>query len=198
MCIEKTLITRLGYLCRTCSVPLQYFPQKKTQNKNTAFVIRCGTFIYKFWNRLCAEVTKFCDWQIMVMHFQFISVLLIMNGYFWSVSITSFLHRLLSLLDQSTLRLLADNISISEFSPVLHSELEVLCDSLGPSAAFSAISSPIQVVPFMADKDNRRNFPTDKSFHSFKKQRWVKKTTSKRNCFVANPFSNHISVVSKQ
>ncbi|XP_072031038.1 codanin-1-like [Amphiura filiformis] len=78
---------------------------------------------------------------------------------------------LLSLLDQSTLRLLADNISISEFSPVLHSELEVLCDSLGPSSAFSAVSSPIQVVPFLADTDNRRNFPTDKSFHSFKKQR---------------------------
>ena len=32
--------------------------------------------------------------------------------------------------------------------------------------------SPIGSVSFQADTDNRRNFPSDKSFHLFKRQRY--------------------------
>ncbi|XP_071490581.1 codanin-1-like [Diadema antillarum] len=94
------------------------------------------------------------------------------NCVYFAASVLDRLIGLLSLLDRSTLRLLAENQVVSQFKPQLKSELEAVTSSCPASFGLqTAITSPMQVVPFLADTDNRQNFPSDASFHSFKKHR---------------------------
>ncbi|XP_071785815.1 codanin-1-like [Asterias amurensis] len=78
---------------------------------------------------------------------------------------------LLVFLDKTTLKLLAEVPHLSEFSPTLRPELEKAIDGGTSRPVVVTSKSPVQAVPFMADTDNRRNFPSDVSFHSFRKQR---------------------------
>ncbi|XP_011663041.2 codanin-1 isoform X2 [Strongylocentrotus purpuratus] len=94
------------------------------------------------------------------------------NCVYFAASVLSRLVVVLSLLDKSTLRLLADNQVVSQFNPELKTRLEQVTNHCPTESGLqAAITSPMQVVPFLADTDNRQNFPSDTSFHSFKKQR---------------------------
>nr|XP_054759399.1 codanin-1-like [Lytechinus pictus] len=94
------------------------------------------------------------------------------NCVYFAAAVLGRLVVVLSLLDKSTLRLLADSSVVSQFNPKLKTRLEQVTNHCPlESGLQAAITSPMQVVPFLADTDNRQNFPSDTSFHSFKKQR---------------------------
>ncbi|XP_066428517.1 codanin-1 [Eleutherodactylus coqui] len=78
----------------------------------------------------------------------------------------------ISLLDKSTLKLLAENERIGTFSPTLQERLlEVHKASTGKVSLL--LPSTLHSVSFQPETDNRSNFPSDRSFHIFKKQRDV-------------------------
>eukprot|EP00058_Branchiostoma_floridae_P011289 XP_002596777.1 hypothetical protein BRAFLDRAFT_73707 [Branchiostoma floridae] len=79
--------------------------------------------------------------------------------------------RILSLLDKGTLRLLADNPRIGAFSPTLQQALITANGTCPFRTKELRTASPISSVPFQSDTDNRHNFPSDHSFHTFKKTR---------------------------
>ncbi|KAI8486942.1 negative regulation of DNA replication [Branchiostoma belcheri] len=79
--------------------------------------------------------------------------------------------RILSLLDKGTLRLLADNPRIGAFSPSLQQALITANGTCPFRTKELRTASPISSVPFQSDTDNRHNFPSDHSFHTFKKTR---------------------------
>ncbi|XP_074652779.1 codanin-1-like [Tubulanus polymorphus] len=92
------------------------------------------------------------------------------NAVFFAVSVLQRQSRLLCLLDKGTLRLLAENIRISSFTPSLRSTLSEAFSS-SPVKLNTSLMSPIGGVSFQVDTDNKGNFPNERSFHEFKKQR---------------------------
>ncbi|EDO46776.1 predicted protein, partial [Nematostella vectensis] len=90
----------------------------------------------------------------------------------FSVFVLEKLQRIISLLDKGTLRLLAENTRIAEFSPDFHNWLVKQHETHSHTKAVDvSTSSPIGGVPFSADRDNRTNFPSDRAFQNFRKQR---------------------------
>uniref|UniRef100_A0A8C4KNM7 Codanin 1 n=1 Tax=Dromaius novaehollandiae TaxID=8790 RepID=A0A8C4KNM7_DRONO len=80
------------------------------------------------------------------------------------------LGRIISHLEKGTLKLLAENERIASFSPALHERLRQAYES---STAKVSLLLPcsVQSVSFQPETDNRSNFPSDRAFHIFKKQR---------------------------
>jgi len=70
---------------------------------------------------------------------------------------------------------LAENARIAEFSPSLkESFLEQYKSYLAVKVSdINFIKSPLGGVPFSVERDNKQNFPTDRAFHNFRKQRDV-------------------------
>uniref|UniRef100_A0A8B9C065 Codanin-1 C-terminal domain-containing protein n=1 Tax=Anser brachyrhynchus TaxID=132585 RepID=A0A8B9C065_9AVES len=71
---------------------------------------------------------------------------------------------------KGTLKFLAENERIASFSPTLHERLRQAYES---STAKVSLLLPcsVQSVSFQPETDNRSNFPSDRAFHIFKKQR---------------------------
>ncbi|XP_064623502.1 codanin-1-like [Lineus longissimus] len=93
------------------------------------------------------------------------------NTVFFATSVLERQKQFLSLLDRSTLRLLVDNPRISQFTPSLRDVLAVAYESMSVKAFPSQPTAICNRISFQADTDNKGNFPTDKSFYLFKKQR---------------------------
>lgn len=86
------------------------------------------------------------------------------------------LHRILPLLaplDGTTIRLLAENPRVVEFLPSLADDLSTVHqDRAAHSPAGPRRETKgLQNVSFQSETDNRSNFPSNPSFHDFKKQR---------------------------
>uniref|UniRef100_A0A8D2QDZ1 Codanin 1 n=1 Tax=Zonotrichia albicollis TaxID=44394 RepID=A0A8D2QDZ1_ZONAL len=81
-----------------------------------------------------------------------------------------YLGRVISHLEKGMLKLLAENERIASFSPTLHKRLRQAYES---STAKVSLLLPcsVQSVSFQPETDNRSNFPSDRAFHIFKKQR---------------------------
>uniref|UniRef100_A0A8C3KE85 Codanin-1 C-terminal domain-containing protein n=1 Tax=Calidris pygmaea TaxID=425635 RepID=A0A8C3KE85_9CHAR len=79
-------------------------------------------------------------------------------------------YQIISRLEKGTLKLLAENERIASFSPTLHERLRQAYES---STAKVSLLLPcsVQSVSFQPETDNRSNFPSDRAFHIFKKQR---------------------------
>ncbi|KAL5008641.1 hypothetical protein ScPMuIL_014222 [Solemya velum] len=92
------------------------------------------------------------------------------NAVYFSTMVMQKQARFLTVLDKSTLRLLSDNQRIAAFTPVLKAQVAEAHQSLLAKSSDLPIS-PIGGVSFQADTDNRQNFPNDKAFHMFKRQR---------------------------
>uniref|UniRef100_A0A669PSJ8 Codanin-1 C-terminal domain-containing protein n=1 Tax=Phasianus colchicus TaxID=9054 RepID=A0A669PSJ8_PHACC len=78
--------------------------------------------------------------------------------------------QIISHLEKGTLKFLAENERIATFSPTLHERLKQAYES---STAKVSLLLPcsVQSVSFQPETDNRSNFPSDRAFHIFKKQR---------------------------
>ncbi|MEE6492639.1 hypothetical protein FKM82_016618 [Ascaphus truei] len=92
------------------------------------------------------------------------------NCVFFAVLVLDFQFVIISRLDKGTLKLLAENERIGTFSPSLQ---ERLLQAYKTSTAKVSLLLPpiIQSVSFQPETDNRSNFPSDRAFHIFKKQR---------------------------
>uniref|UniRef100_A0A8B9NGY5 Codanin-1 C-terminal domain-containing protein n=1 Tax=Accipiter nisus TaxID=211598 RepID=A0A8B9NGY5_9AVES len=79
-------------------------------------------------------------------------------------------YQIISHLEKGMLKLLAENERIASFSPALHERLRQAYES---STAKVSLLLPcsVQSVSFQPETDNRSNFPSDRAFHIFKKQR---------------------------
>nr|XP_039267405.1 codanin-1-like isoform X1 [Styela clava] len=85
----------------------------------------------------------------------------------------------ISILSRSTLSLLVQNYRIQRFLPSLSSQLSNLCEEIeekekdfsGDALESQEKLHSLSGVPFEADTDDRSNFPSDKSFHAFRKHR---------------------------
>uniref|UniRef100_A0A672TVQ9 Codanin-1 C-terminal domain-containing protein n=1 Tax=Strigops habroptila TaxID=2489341 RepID=A0A672TVQ9_STRHB len=79
-------------------------------------------------------------------------------------------YQIISRLEKGLLKLLAENERIASFSPSLHRRLRQAYES---STAKVSLLLPcsVQSVSFQPETDNRSNFPSDRAFHIFKKQR---------------------------
>uniref|UniRef100_A0A8D0KVS4 Codanin-1 C-terminal domain-containing protein n=1 Tax=Strix occidentalis caurina TaxID=311401 RepID=A0A8D0KVS4_STROC len=79
-------------------------------------------------------------------------------------------YQIISRLEKGMLKLLAENERIASFSPTLHERLRQAYES---STAKVSLLLPcsVQSVSFQPETDNRSNFPSDRAFHIFKKQR---------------------------
>uniref|UniRef100_A0A663E7A4 Codanin-1 C-terminal domain-containing protein n=1 Tax=Aquila chrysaetos chrysaetos TaxID=223781 RepID=A0A663E7A4_AQUCH len=79
-------------------------------------------------------------------------------------------YQIISHLEKGMLKLLAENERIASFSPTLHERLRQAYES---STAKVSLLLPcsVQSVSFQPETDNRSNFPSDRAFHIFKKQR---------------------------
>uniref|UniRef100_A0A8C8B7Y8 Codanin-1 C-terminal domain-containing protein n=1 Tax=Otus sunia TaxID=257818 RepID=A0A8C8B7Y8_9STRI len=79
-------------------------------------------------------------------------------------------YQVISQLEKGMLKLLAENERIASFSPTLHERLRQAYES---STAKVSLLLPcsVQSVSFQPETDNRSNFPSDRAFHIFKKQR---------------------------
>ncbi|OCT68578.1 hypothetical protein XELAEV_18039879mg [Xenopus laevis] len=94
------------------------------------------------------------------------------NCVFFAVVVLDFQFPVISYLDKSTLKLLAENERISAFSSALHERLLKVYEK--STAKVSLFLPPaIQSVSFQPETDNRSNFTSDRAFHIFKKQRDV-------------------------
>ncbi|XP_077991246.1 codanin-1-like [Glandiceps talaboti] len=93
------------------------------------------------------------------------------NCVYFAVAVLSRLQRLLVYLDKATLRLLSDNPRVSQFSDTLKIKLLELSEASCSAGYMSKNTTIVPGVAFQADTDNRTNFPNDRSFHLFKKQR---------------------------
>ncbi|ESP02299.1 hypothetical protein LOTGIDRAFT_238027 [Lottia gigantea] len=94
------------------------------------------------------------------------------NAVYFSVNVLQKQLNLLKYLDRSVIKLLAENKRLVDFSSELHSNLlELYTSSFSVKKYPTCPRSPIGGVSFQADTDNRKNFPSDKLFHQFKKQR---------------------------
>ncbi|XP_052767400.1 codanin-1-like [Mya arenaria] len=93
------------------------------------------------------------------------------NTVYFAVSSLDLQRRFVCMVDRCTLRLLLENVRVATFSPDLLSYLEHCYNKAELKKGSAFLKSPIGSVSFQADTDNRKNFPTDKSFHLFRKQR---------------------------
>lgn len=91
---------------------------------------------------------------------------------FFAVQVLEHQFRVLSYLDKGTLKLLAENERLLCFSPALQGRLRAAYEG-----SVAKVSLPVppsaQAVSFQPETDNRANFPSDRAFHTFKKQRDV-------------------------
>ncbi|XP_069494756.1 codanin-1 isoform X2 [Ambystoma mexicanum] len=94
------------------------------------------------------------------------------NCVYFAVQVLERQFPILSHLDKGTLKLLAENERISTFSPGLQERL-VKAHENSIAKVSLPMPSYIQSVSFQPETDNRSNFPSDRAFHIFKKQRDV-------------------------
>ncbi|KFW74991.1 Codanin-1, partial [Manacus vitellinus] len=92
------------------------------------------------------------------------------NCVYFAVRVLDYQYEIISHLEKGILKLLAENERIASFSPTLHKRLRQAYES---SAAKVSLLLPcsVQSVSFQPETDNRSNFPSDRAFHIFKKQR---------------------------
>ncbi|NWX18076.1 CDAN1 protein, partial [Aegotheles bennettii] len=92
------------------------------------------------------------------------------NCVYFAVQVLDYQYEIISRLEKGTLKLLAENERIASFSPTLHERLRKAYES---STAKVSLLLPcsVQSVSFQPETDNRSNFPSDRAFHIFKKQR---------------------------
>ncbi|NXA36335.1 CDAN1 protein, partial [Eudromia elegans] len=92
------------------------------------------------------------------------------NCVYFAVQVLDYQYEIISHLEKGMLKLLAENERIASFSPTLHERLKQAYES---STAKVSLLLPcsVQSVSFQPETDNRSNFPTDRAFHIFKKQR---------------------------
>ncbi|NXS98271.1 CDAN1 protein, partial [Jacana jacana] len=94
------------------------------------------------------------------------------NCVYFAVRVLDYQYEIISRLEKGMLKLLAENERIASFSPTLHERLRQAYES---STAKVSLLLPcsVQSVSFQPETDNRSNFPSDRAFHIFKKQRDV-------------------------
>ncbi|NWR49126.1 CDAN1 protein, partial [Regulus satrapa] len=92
------------------------------------------------------------------------------NCVYFAVQVLDYQYEIISHLEKGMLKLLAENERIASFSPTLHKRLRQAYES---STAKVSLLLPcsVQSVSFQPETDNRSNFPSDRAFHIFKKQR---------------------------
>ncbi|KFP86108.1 Codanin-1, partial [Acanthisitta chloris] len=92
------------------------------------------------------------------------------NCVYFAVQVLDYQYEIISHLEKGMLKLLAENERIASFSPSLHERLRQAYES---STAKVSLLLPcsVQSVSFQPETDNRSNFPSDRAFHIFKKQR---------------------------
>ncbi|NXX46334.1 CDAN1 protein, partial [Tricholaema leucomelas] len=92
------------------------------------------------------------------------------NCVYFAVQVLDYQYEIISHLEKGTLKLLAENERIASFSPTLHERFRQAYES---STAKVSLLLPcaVQSVSFQPETDNRSNFPSDRAFHIFKKQR---------------------------
>ncbi|NXE15450.1 CDAN1 protein, partial [Lophotis ruficrista] len=92
------------------------------------------------------------------------------NCVYFAVQVLDYQYEVISHLEKGMLKLLAENERIASFSPTLHERLRQAYES---STAKVSLLLPcsVQSVSFQPETDNRSNFPSDRAFHIFKKQR---------------------------
>ncbi|NXK59229.1 CDAN1 protein, partial [Sylvietta virens] len=92
------------------------------------------------------------------------------NCVYFAVQVLEYQYEIISHLEKGMLKLLAENERIASFSPTLHKRLRQAYES---STAKVSLLLPcsVQSVSFQPETDNRSNFPSDRAFHIFKKQR---------------------------
>ncbi|NWX53164.1 CDAN1 protein, partial [Steatornis caripensis] len=92
------------------------------------------------------------------------------NCVYFAVQVLDYQYEIIAHLEKGTLKLLAENERIASFSPTLHMRLRQAYKS---STAKVSLLLPcsVQSVSFQPETDNRSNFPSDRAFHIFKKQR---------------------------
>ncbi|KFW93803.1 Codanin-1, partial [Phalacrocorax carbo] len=92
------------------------------------------------------------------------------NCVYFAVQVLDYQYEIISRLEKGTLKLLAENERIASFSPILHERLRQAYE--GSTAKVSLLlPCSVQSVSFQPETDNRSNFPSDRAFHIFKKQR---------------------------
>uniref|UniRef100_A0A8C8SRT7 Codanin-1 C-terminal domain-containing protein n=2 Tax=Pelusios castaneus TaxID=367368 RepID=A0A8C8SRT7_9SAUR len=92
------------------------------------------------------------------------------NCVYFAVQVLDRQFEIISRLEKGTLKLLAENERIASFSPGLHERLMKAYESSTAKVSL-LLPSSIQSVSFQPETDNRSNFPSDRAFHIFKKQR---------------------------
>ncbi|KAK2533218.1 Cdan1 [Columba livia] len=92
------------------------------------------------------------------------------NCVYFAVQVLDYQYEIISRLEKGMLKLLAENERIASFSPALHERLRQAYEN---STAKVSLLLPcsVQSVSFQPETDNRSNFPSDRAFHIFKKQR---------------------------
>uniref|UniRef100_A0A8C5UA03 Codanin-1 C-terminal domain-containing protein n=1 Tax=Malurus cyaneus samueli TaxID=2593467 RepID=A0A8C5UA03_9PASS len=92
------------------------------------------------------------------------------NCVYFAVCVLDYQYEIISHLEKGMLKLLAENERIASFSPTLHKRLREAYEN---STAKVSLLLPcsVQSVSFQPETDNRSNFPSDRAFHIFKKQR---------------------------
>uniref|UniRef100_A0A8C2TVC0 Codanin 1 n=1 Tax=Coturnix japonica TaxID=93934 RepID=A0A8C2TVC0_COTJA len=92
------------------------------------------------------------------------------NCVYFAVQVLDYQYEIISHLEKGTLKFLAENERIACFSPTLHERLKQAYEN---STAKVSLLLPcsVQSVSFQPETDNRSNFPSDRAFHIFKKQR---------------------------
>ncbi|NWX05900.1 CDAN1 protein, partial [Caloenas nicobarica] len=92
------------------------------------------------------------------------------NCVYFAVQVLDYQYEIISRLEKGMLKLLAENERIASFSPTLHERLrQAYENSTGKVSLLLPCS--VQSVSFQPETDNRSNFPSDRAFHIFKKQR---------------------------
>ncbi|XP_030070215.1 codanin-1 [Microcaecilia unicolor] len=92
------------------------------------------------------------------------------NCVYFAVQVLDYHFEIISHLEKGTLKLLAENERITAFSSGLHERLMRAYESSTAKVSL-LLPSFVQSVSFQPETDNRSNFPNDKAFHIFKKQR---------------------------
>ncbi|XP_014670686.1 PREDICTED: codanin-1-like [Priapulus caudatus] len=92
------------------------------------------------------------------------------NCVYFAIRVLTHLQRLVTLLDKGTLKLLLENPRIADFAPELKSTIGETWENCTNKTTMLP-RSPVGSVSFQADTDNRKNFPNDRCFHLFRKQR---------------------------
>lgn len=93
------------------------------------------------------------------------------NAVFFATKTLTSLHSYLSFLDHLTIKLLVNNICVTQFAPELLLLLNSCEQPIRQVSHSLSCFSPLSGVSFQVEKDNKQNFPNDRSFHLFKKQR---------------------------